>query len=409
MIPDAQERVVSLDLIRGVAVLGILAINIAGFAGPSAGITNPHVPGPGTLADELAFAVKFLVFEGKMRALFTMLFGASLVLFVERADASGRFGDLLQLRRLLWLAVFGLAHFYLLWWGDILFLYAACGILALLMRELPVRTLVISALAIFSIWHLAGAALDAPAVIAEQHVLAGTAEPAETRDYQAYREAVAAHAAEQLAIVREGFVQHARHQLSEQALYPLNGVLASIGEALPLMLIGMALCRAGFFAGAWPRRRMLAIAAGGTLAGLVPTAAILGWSWVHDFPVRAMESAFFFWTAIPHLLMATAYAALLILVSPSLAASGLGRRLAAAGRMAFSNYIATSLVMTAIFYGWGLGLAGTIGHAGQWAFVLLGWALMLAWSEPWLKHFRRGPLEWAWRSLAEWRILQFSR
>jgi len=403
------ERVASLDLIRGVAVLGILAINIAGFAGPSVGVTNPHLPSPGTFADELAFAVKFLIFEGKMRALFTILFGASLVLFVERADAGGKFGDLLQLRRLLWLALFGLAHFYLLWWGDILFLYAACGIIALLMRELRVSALVVWALALFLAWHLAGALADVPAVIAEQHVLAGAASPEETRDYANYREAVAANAANHLDVIHGGFLGHARYQLGEQTLRPIAGVLSSFAEILPLMLIGIALCRTGFFAGAWPRRRMLAIAVTGTVAGLILTAAILAWAWTRGFPPRAMESAFFYWTAIPHLLMAMGYAAALVLAAPALAQSGIGRRLAAAGRMAFTNYIGTSLVMTAIFYGWGLGLAGTVNHAGQWAFVLLGWALMLAWSKAWLARFRRGPLEWLWRSLTERRMLPFRR
>jgi len=409
LIQDAPERVASLDLIRGVAVLGILAINIAGFAGPGAGVMTPSLLSPATFADKLAYAAGFLVFEGKMRALFTMLFGASLVLFVERADAGGRFGDILQLRRLLWLALFGLAHFYFIWWGDILFLYAACGIVALLMRELPVRTLVISALSLFCVWHLGGAAIDAPVVVAEQHVRAGTAGPEETRDYRDYVKAVADNAAEQLAVARDGFVGHARYQLEKRTFQPMDGVLTSFGETLPLMLIGMALCRTGFFAGTWPRGRMVAIAWGGILAGFVPTAAILGWAWMHGFPVRAMESAFFYWTAIPHLLMTTGYAALLVLAAPGLSASRIGRRLSAAGRTAFSNYIGTSLVMTAIFYGWGLGLAGKVGPAGQWAFVLFGWVLMLAWSEPWLKHFRRGPLEWLWRSLTERRTLAFRR
>src|SRR5690606_35962840 len=92
-----------------------------------------------------------------------------------------------------------------------------------------------------------------------------------------------------------------------------------------------------------------------------------------------------------------------------IAATALGRRLVAAGRMAFSNYIGTTVLMTAIFYGWGLGLAGTVGHAEQLAFVLLGWVFMLSWSKPWLARFRQGPLEWLWRSLAERRILPMRR
>jgi uncharacterized protein len=108
-------------------------------------------------------------------------------------------------------------------------------------------------------------------------------------------------------------------------------------------------------------------------------------------------------------LLAIAYAALLMLAAPALLATRFGALLSAAGRMAFTNYIATSLVMTAIFYGWGLGLIGTVGPAEQWLFVALGWALMLGWSRLWLAHFAQGPLEWAWRSLTEWRVLPFTR
>ncbi|WP_455566022.1 hypothetical protein [Novosphingobium panipatense] len=151
-------RLPTLDLIRGVAVLGILAINIAGFAGPMVGTLRPSVaPFEGTspeLLDKVAWSFGFLLFEGKMRALFTLLFGAGLVLFSQRADAAGRDGDSLQLRRLGWLLIFGMAHYLLLWWGDILFLYAACGIVALTMRSIGDRP--------FSGWLLRSTAATMP-------------------------------------------------------------------------------------------------------------------------------------------------------------------------------------------------------------------------------------------------------
>jgi uncharacterized protein len=122
-----------------------------------------------------------------------------------------------------------------------------------------------------------------------------------------------------------------------------------------------------------------------------------------------MSVALLYATALPHLLMALAYATLLVLATPRLACTWLGRRLIAAGRMAFTNYIATTVVMTAIFYGWGLGLAGFVGHARQLLFVALGWALMLIWSGPWLEVFCQGPLEWLWRSLTEARLMPMRR
>ena len=79
-------------------------------------------------------------------------------------------------------------------------------------------------------------------------------------------------------------------------------------------------------------------------------------------------------------------------------------RLAAAGRMAFTNYLATSIVMTTIFYGYGLGLFGSVGRLPLYLFCFGMWAAMLLWSKPWLERYHYGPLEWLWRSLSRWRV-----
>ena len=154
---------------------------------------------------------------------------------------------------------------------------------------------------------------------------------------------------------------------------------------------------------------MLALATGGLLVGGGATLAALGWLWPRHFPLRAMADGLQYGLALPHLAMALGYAALLAMAAPWLAPTRAGARLIAAGRMAFTNYIATTVVMTALFHGWGLALGGTIGEAGLVPFVLLGWLLMLGWSKPWLACFRQGPLEWLWRSLTERRALPFVR
>jgi uncharacterized protein len=398
-------RIASLDLIRGVAVLGILAVNIAGFAGPSAALLTPDFPLPATFADKLAFAGVFAVFEGKMRALFTILFGAGIVLFVERADARREEGNLLQFRRLLWLIVFGLLHFFLFWWGDILFMYGVAGVIALFMRDLSPRAMLAAALIVFAGWHLGNAVAGLPEVRIEEHIRLGTATPAEVAGEARYADRFEERARGEIAEYRLGFVEQIAAKAETRPFAPVLTMLANLGETLPLVLIGMLLQSAGFFAGTWPPRelrRLAAIAGGG---GLAITAGMLAWLWQRDFPPRAMTEALLYWTALPHLLMALAYAALLVLAAPRLTASLPGRLLTAAGRMALSNYIGTTIVMTAIFYGWGLGLVGTVGHANQLLFVLLGWALMIGFSALWLRCFRQGPLEWAWRSLVEKRFV----
>ncbi|MCB2078675.1 MAG: DUF418 domain-containing protein [Novosphingobium sp.] len=408
--PDAPSgRVQSLDLIRGVAVLGILAINIAGFAGPTASVLTPDYPLPAGDADKIAFAVNFVLFEGKMRALFCILFGASLTLFIERMDASGCHGDLLQVRRLGWLAVFGLLHFYLFWWGDILFTYALCGVIVLFMRELSRKTLLLTALVIFAGWHLTGMAMSVPDILAEEHVRTGTASATEQAQQARYVQLVEDKAEREMAEYRSGFPDQALAKLSDRPFHPLTATFDGLGETLPYMLIGMVLFGSGFFGGSWPTSRVRALAMGATLAGLVLTLGLLAWAWPRGFPIRAMTAILIYWTALPHLLMALGYAALLVLVAPRFHTTRLGARISASGRMAFSNYLGTTIVMTAIFYGWGLGLIGMYGHAAQGLFILLGWALMLIWSKPWLARYRRGPLEWVWRSLTERRMLENRR
>jgi uncharacterized protein len=118
------------------------------------------------------------------------------------------------------------------------------------------------------------------------------------------------------------------------------------------------------------------------------------------FDTAVLAAATFGGTAPFRLIMVVGYAALVILLARQ--GGWLVARLAAAGRAAFTNYLGTSLVMTTLLYGHGLGLYGSIGRAELWLVVLALWALMLAWSKPWLERFRYGPFEWLWRSLARW-------
>ena len=402
-------RLPLLDLVRGVAVLGILAINLGGFAGPIAATLSPNLPSPGTPADEAWFALTLVLFEGKMRALFTLLFGASLLLFIDRAEVRGLAGEQLQFRRLGWLALFGYLHFLLLWWGDILFTYALAGFAALAFRHARPSWLIVGGILLFSAWHLALSADSLPQVAAEQRVLTGHATPAEATSYREDRRTDAADTRRELATSHAGFVTQVATKLADQPEEPLRAALNTMGESLPLMLLGMGLFRTGLFSGQWSRRRLVALAAGGIGSGGAATLAFTLWAWQRHFPPVLMLHALASGLALPHLLMGLGYAALIVLAGPALLRSALGQRLVAAGRMAFSNYIGMTVVMTALFYGWGLDLIGRVPDRWLWPFLLGGWALMLGWSQPWLARFRHGPLEWAWRSLTYWRVEPFRR
>ncbi|MBT0666791.1 DUF418 domain-containing protein [Novosphingobium profundi] len=409
--PCANEagRLPALDLIRGVAVLGILAVNIAGFSGPLAGTVSPALTAPTTALpsawDGLATAATLVLFEGKMRVLFSLLFGAGLVLFWESTEARGENGDVLQVRRLAWLLLFGLLHYLLLWWGDILFVYALCGLAALLLRPLRERTLIVIALLLYYGWHLWGLFELAPMVRAETALRLGTATPAQAQAVAHWMEVVHGAIARDLSEAHYGYLDLVLTKLRERPFWLFGMTWNIFSETLPLMLLGMVMLRRGFFDPACHPRHLRSAARVCIPCGLGLSLAFTIWAASRGFPPLAMEAALSWGLALPHLLTAYGYAALLVLLTPRLVRCALGQRLVAAGRMAFSNYLATSLVMTFIFYDWGLGQFGRFGPALQVPFVGLGWIAMLGWSPHVLRRLRRGPLEWIWRSLVEKRWL----
>lgn len=409
----APGRVAALDMIRGVAVMGILAINVSGYAGPVAGTDTPALPHGAHGADEAVFAALFVLFEGKMRALFSLLFGASMLLLIDRLESAPierrRNGEVFQARRLLWLALFGYLHYLLLWWGDILFDYALCGFVALALRRLETRSLVVLALMIFAGWHLWGALSTLPETLAEEHMRLGVASLAEQAQVAQAMASTLHRMDSDMAIAASPFWTAAGMRLSLQPGWPLWVTLYTAGETLPLMLLGMALWNSGLLAGHWPVARLRLMAVAGLGLGLSWTTLLLAWAWPRHFPALASPGIIAYWAGPGHLAMALGYLALLVLAAPRLLATWLGRRLAATGRMAFSNYLGSSLVMTFVFSGWGLGLTGHLSRAQQVGLALLGWGVMLGWSEPWLRHFRQGPLEWLWRSLTEGRPLPLRR
>ncbi|MFP5330055.1 MAG: DUF418 domain-containing protein, partial [Alphaproteobacteria bacterium] len=136
MATTSPDRIATLDIVRGVAVMGILAMNIVAFAMPFQAYVNPYAFGPADALDQAVYAFNFLFVDGKMRGLFSFLFGASMLLVIQRAEAAGDSPASINFRRLGWLLFFGAIHFYLIWFGDILMAYALTGMVAFLFRRL---------------------------------------------------------------------------------------------------------------------------------------------------------------------------------------------------------------------------------------------------------------------------------
>lgn len=393
-------RLLSLDFVRGVALLGILLLNIVSFGMPEAAYFNPRAYGGWHGADLVAWLINFLFFDGRMRGLFSFLFGASLLIVTDAAEAAGRDPARAHYARMAWLLLFGLAHLWLVWHGDILAHYALVGMIAYPLRRLPVARLVslgavliLVSTALFGMlahdaWRMALApqpAVGAHAVLVDAF---GTPPPARI--------------AAELAIRRGDYAGVLARRFGDYANSPVAMLSLYGWETLGYMLFGMAALRCGLLTGSWQRaayRRWWLRCWAATLPVYVALAA---WLIAAKFSLYAVLMAAVTLPGLVRPAMILGWACLILfLARPD---GWWTRRIAAAGRMAFSNYLATSLLCIWWFDGYGLGWFGYLSRWQLYPVVLAVWALLLLWSQPWLARFRYGPFEWLWRSLAHWRL-----
>ena len=407
---EGAARIISLDFIRGIAVLGILFANITAFGHPMIAYFWPDaLPSGGEAADRWIWLFQFVFVDGKFRGLFTLLFGAGMYLFMERVWTRGGTRRL-QARRLFWLMLFGLGHFFLLFIGDILFLYSVSGFIGLAMLRWAARTQLWVGLA----WYLLGS-LAFTAAVGTQAALESRPE-ARAQMGDAWEQIEAGWQGEldkaraESRVMREGsYGDVVTHRVVEQSSQLALYAMIAVFETIPLMLLGMALLRLGFFEADLDRRKMRRWGWIGFAGGAVASLALGSWAVARDFPPFLTQFVFNGASAFPRLAMVLGIASLLALWAPVAARGWLGDRFVAAGRMAFSNYIGTSVAMMLVFQGWAGGLYGQLDRGGLLVVVVLVWVLMLAWSKPWLDRFRYGPLEWLWRCLTYWKLFPLRR
>lgn len=386
-------RIATLDYLRGVAVLGILIANLPAFGLPAAAAFSPAAWGGRTGADLWAWILTFVFVEGRMRGLFSLLFGASMLLVIERADAGDDDPARVHFARMAWLFLFGLAHLYLLWWGDILAHYALVGCAAYAFRGLGTRWLVVTGLALVAVQTLLalGAAQSAFAAAPR-----GT--PQQVATWNAIQSGFGtpslASLGAELAAMRGSWVEGVAWRYGT-APGPITFLPAGGAETLAYMLFGMAGLKSGMLTGGWSRARYRRWAVAGLAIGWPVYALLARTMLVHDLDARWVMLCSYALTVPVRPMTIAAYACALMLIWPAGST-----RLAATGRVAFSNYLGSSLIMAWVFGGWGLGLFGQLGRAQLYALAVPAFAIMLAWPGAWLRRYRHGPLEWLWRSLA---------
>lgn len=410
---SAGDRHISIDAVRGFAVLGILLMNIVGMGLPSFAYLDPTYAGGSTGADLWTWAINNVLTDGKMRALFTMLFGASAVLIADRAERGDGPGPMqTHYRRLFWLFVIGMIHAYFLWFGDILVCYAVAGLFIFPFRKLGAKTLLGIGVAILAV-------LLTKNVLEAQHLetlrVAATAPGASAAALKAWQDASMSvipppgMKAAELAGFTGGFMDALKARANVVLLMQLILMPGdSLPEAIGQMFVGMALFRTGFFTLGWASRAYGAMIAVGYLVAVPLTAWLSFMIWKSSFDplvLHRLEA----WQQASRPFIALAHASILLLMIRAGLAAGLVERLAAAGRMAFSNYLMTSIITNLLFCGYGFGLYGQLSRFQQLGVVLGVWAFILIWSKPWLARFQYGPFEWLWRSLVRWSPQPFVR
>jgi len=405
-VTEPGQRIATLDIVRGVAVMGILAMNIVAFAMPPAAYINPVAYGSQAAIDFSSYAFNFVLIDGKMRGLFSFLFGASMLLVIQKAEAKGENPASVHFRRQLVLLLFGAMHFYLIWYGDILFGYALIGMVAWFFRQKSTKTLIVWGVIFVLIEFAMMAGMAASAAGLARAVTEPSVSVETLRSWTEMTAYVRIPSADevnqQLGLILGPWSGVVHYQFTEHRYDPLIFSLMFGPETLAYMLFGMAALKSGYLTGQWSDQRYKRAATAG-FAIAIPCYLLLAWLiFSNGFSIPALF-AFSMAATVPiRPVMVAAVAALVILLTRE--NGWLTRRIAAAGRAAFTNYLGTSILMTGLFYGWGLDQFGEFSRAQLWLVVLAMWMLMLAWSKPWLDRFQYGPFEWLWRSLARWEL-----
>ncbi len=410
----AAERLTAIDTLRGVAVLGILVMNIYAFAMPYQAYVNPLLMGGTEWYNLGIWFFTHLFFDLKFMAIFSMLFGAGIIIMSERAVARGMNFKSLHTRRQLLLLVFGALHGYLLWAGDILFAYALTGLLVAGFRDRsPVRLITVGVLILpvaLLFTSIAGGVLNEVRSQAEEVAeleasgVALSDDDVELRDAWEEIRANLLPTPDDLAAEVEahqgGYVDILIYRAPDTFGNQIDGYLVYMAWRVGgLMLIGMALMKLGIISGQRDTRFFRRLLLFGYGVGL-PTVALGAFlqyrrDWDAFYLLLVGDIPNYFGSVV----VALGHIAAVMLIVKSGALTNLMSRFAAVGRMAFTNYLMHSLVMTTVFYGYGFGLYGQTDRVTQMGIVAAMLALQLWLSPLWLARYRFGPAEWLWRSL----------
>jgi uncharacterized protein len=386
-----SERIQSLDILRGFAILGILIMNIQSYAMPGAAYLNPMAYGDMTGLNKWVWILSHVFADQKFMSIFSILYGAGIILVTQNAEKKLGKSAGLHYRRTFWLLIIGLIHAHLIWYGDILVPYALCAFFLFLFRNARPSRLLITGIIFISIHSLLYLmfGFSLPGWPEESAAGARQAWIPDLELVNAEIQAVTGTLGEQIA-----------HN-SEQALMLEIFVflMLFLWRAGGLMMVGMAFYKWGiltaektrsFYTRGWILSWTIGLP-------IVIYGVVKNYSENFSFEFSMyIGSQFNYWGS---LFVAFGYICMIMLLSKSNIMTAFKSRLASIGQMALTNYISQSVIAVLIFHGVGFGLYGEVDRTGQIMITLSIWIIQFLWSKPWLSNYRFGPLEWLWRSL----------
>jgi uncharacterized protein len=425
-----NERIFIMDAVRGIAVLGILVVNINWFGEAFQYNMNLNLRNEYGGPNYYTWFVTNVFFEGSFRALFCLLFGASTILLLKKAERKG-----IKLspadyyyRRLIWLLVFGLINAYVfLWPADILYSYALCGFFLFPFRNFRPRHLLIIGLIALMVSGIKGTHKmylernlrnrGVSALLLEKNSgTLGMEQQSDKKAWLQYKEQnstsnLQALADSQNKVLHEKYshISQYYHELTER-FETIQFYLYDFWDIIGFFFIGMAFFGWKILVGEKSRRYYWTMMWLGYGAGLT-----LGWLLIHArVQTRFDETKMADWLKVDfyqekRLFMSIGHIGLVILIYKY----GLARRLfqifSKVGQMTLSNYLLQSLICSLIFYGFGFGLFGRLQRYELYYVVVFVWIFQIVLSMVWLKFFRFGPFEWLWKCLTYWEIQPLRR
>lgn len=388
---EKTNRIQSIDLLRGIAILGILIMNIQSFAMPSAAYNNPLAFGDLSGLNKMTWILSHLFADQKFMSIFSILFGAGIILITEKKELLTGSSLKLHYTRNLILLLIGLLHAHLIWYGDILVAYALCSFLVYPFRKLSPKKLLITGLLILSV----------PSFLNGFFQFSLPYMPASELQDLRLDWAPTNELIEQEITAFTGSISSQIKINSQQALFLETFVflIQFLWRAGGLMLVGMALFRWGVLSAERSRSFYLKSAFYSLIIGfpIVIYGIYMNFTMNWDFQYSMFTgSQFNYWGS---LFVAYGYISLIMVFAQSDNYYTMKKRLASIGQMALTNYILHSFIGVLIFFGIGFGFFGKIDRSLQILIVGIIWIFQYLTSEKWLNSYRFGPLEWVWRSL----------